>query len=229
MNVIAFSLWGNDIRFITGALANIELARKHYPGFQCWIYCATDVSLENREVLANHGFHVITRNAIFGIHDGLFWRFEPASNPDVGVFLSRDLDSRINPREAAAVNEWLATGKRLHTMRDHYEHIVPILGGMWGCLAAWDEFGRLLRKWTKIGRMGYDQDFLKEIIWPLVRDHDAVAHDLYTTDTEVSTPNGPFTYKPIEFFGQHDLRPFPEHEPLNPLVYGEHVGARVCP
>ncbi len=155
----------------------------------------------------------------------MFWRFEPAGNPDVSVFLSRDLDSRINPREAGAVLEWLNTGKRFHTMRDHYEHIVPILGGMWGC-QPWQEFTGLLRKWSKIGKMGQDQDFLKEIIWPIVKDN-CVAHDLYTEDTTVQTPNGPFTYKPFEFFGHHDIRRFPDHDPLNPMIHGEHVGARV--
>jgi hypothetical protein len=226
MKVISFSLWGNDQRFIDGAVANAKLAQQHYPGWACWIYCATDVSLINREVLEANGFLVTTRSPIFGLHDGLFWRFEPASDPEVEMFVSRDLDSRINPREAAAVHEWIASGKRLHTMRDHYEHIVPILGGMWGC-RHWPAFTALRNKWVKIGKMGHDQDFLKESIWPMVRDNDAVAHDLYVVDTEVSTPNGPFVYKPIEFFGQHDLRPFPPHDPLDPILHGAHVGARV--
>ena len=38
----------------------------------------------------------------------------------VDVVLSRDLDSRLTSREAAAVGEWLDTpNSSLHVMRDH--------------------------------------------------------------------------------------------------------------
>ena len=37
----------------------------------------------------------------------LIWRFLPAIDPQVDIFFSRDLDSRISQREAAAVSEFL--------------------------------------------------------------------------------------------------------------------------
>ena len=226
MRVISFSLWGSNVKFLVGAISNIKLAPLYYPNWKCRIYCGTDVPMQWRHELADAGFQVHIRSAKVGLHDGMFWRFEAAFDPDVEIFLSRDLDSRVNPREAAAVNDWLESGKRLHTMRDHYEHIVPILGGMWGC-RHWPEFSALMANWPCSGKMGDDQDFLKQKIWPLVRDHDCVAHDLFTQDTTVSTPNGTFTYKPIEFYGQHDLRPFPSHIPMDERTHGKHVGARV--
>jgi hypothetical protein len=226
MNVIAFSLWGTDRRYVYGALANIELARKHYPGWICRVYCSPEITLSDRELLFEAGFQVATRTPKHGPHDGLFWRFEPAYEIGVDYFLSRDCDSRINPREAAAVAAWMFSLKRVHTMRDHYQHIVPILGGMWGC-KHWPEFRAMLDQWPKKGQMGSDQDFLKEIIWPKVKHGDAVAHDLYVVDTNINTPNGDFVYKPCEFFGGDGLRPFPPHDPLIPMIHGEHVGARV--
>lgn len=226
MNLIAFSIWGRNPKFMLGALSNIQLAAIHYPGWVCRVYCGTDVPEPHLTQLRDAGFQVYQRGARMGLHDGLFWRFEPSFDKGVEIFLSRDCDSRINPREAAAVNEWLASGKRLHTMRDHYEHIVPVLGGMWGC-RHWPEFESLLGKWKKIGNMGDDQDFLKEAVWPLVRDNDSMAHDLYPVDTTVETPRGHFRYKPVEFFGKHDVRPFPEHAPLCPSAHGEFVGSRV--
>ena len=48
------------------------------------------------------------------------------------MYLSRDLDSRFGKREAAAVEEWLQSGAAVHTMRDHPQHGVPLLGGLWG-------------------------------------------------------------------------------------------------
>ena len=37
----------------------------------------------------------------------MMWRFLPTLDPQVSLFLSRDLDSRISAREVAAVTEWL--------------------------------------------------------------------------------------------------------------------------
>lgn len=48
----------------------------------------------------------------------------------VDTFMSRDADSRIIPREEAAVREWLTTDRIFHVMRDHPYHCTPILGGI---------------------------------------------------------------------------------------------------
>jgi hypothetical protein len=72
--------------------------------------------------------HSIIRNKRF-----MLWRFEPMyMYPVVECFMSRDIDTRIQPREVLAVNEWLESGKTLHIMRDHPQHYPRILGGMYG-------------------------------------------------------------------------------------------------
>jgi hypothetical protein len=53
-------------------------------------------------------------------------------NPQVDYFVSRDLDSRLNVREVAAVREWLEAARPFHFMRDHPHHTPTILGGAWG-------------------------------------------------------------------------------------------------
>ena len=80
----------------------------------------------------------------------MMWRFLPTLDPQVSLFLSRDLDSRISAREVAAVTEWLQvkiflptkknisslkifqSGQPLHSMKDHPAHKVSLLGGLWG-------------------------------------------------------------------------------------------------
>ena len=53
--------------------------------------------------------------------------------PQVSHYLSRDLDSWLNAREAAAVEDWLTnTDSAFHFMRDHPSHVVEILGSAWG-------------------------------------------------------------------------------------------------
>ena len=48
------------------------------------------------------------------------------------VYISRDLDSRVNSRERAAVGEWLNSTEDFHFMRDHPLHGTTILGSGWG-------------------------------------------------------------------------------------------------
>ena len=60
------------------------------------------------------------------------WRFLPPLDPQVSLFLCRDLDSRITAREVAAVEEWLQSGREIHSMRDHPAHTTPLLGAAWG-------------------------------------------------------------------------------------------------
>ena len=62
----------------------------------------------------------------------ILWRFFPTIDPNVDAFVSRDLDSRINGRERAAVEDWEAGNKHFHFMRDHPAHGIEILGSGWG-------------------------------------------------------------------------------------------------
>ena len=69
-----------------------------------------------------------------GLEDyGDVWRFLPVLDPGVEAVLSRDLDSRLTAREAAAVTQWLEeTSLPFHVMRDHPQHRTAIPAGMWG-------------------------------------------------------------------------------------------------
>ena len=58
------------------------------------------------------------------MYRGALWRFLPLSDPLVDTFVSRDLDSRLSNREAAAVRQWLASNRTFHIMRDHWDHLV---------------------------------------------------------------------------------------------------------
>ena len=53
----------------------------------------------------------------------------PLLDDRVDIFMSRDTDSVILPREVAAVHEWLESNQTFHVMRDHPNHCVPMLGG----------------------------------------------------------------------------------------------------
>jgi len=53
----------------------------------------------------------------------------------VETFIIRDSDSRLTPRDAAAVSDWLRRGRNytFHCIRDHPSHsLYSVSGGAWG-------------------------------------------------------------------------------------------------
>jgi len=105
----------------------------------------------------------------------MYWRFIPIADPSVDVFCSRDLDSAILTREEDAVKEYMASGKILHTMRDHPYHDIPILGGMWCFSNRLDrQLGRnymeqIMEK-AKTNKIRNDQPILNAVIWNNLKD-----------------------------------------------------------
>lgn len=205
MKLISFSIWGNEKKFFDGAIENAVLTKKIYgDDWASRFYCDSLVPKELTNKLSSLGSQIVICENKKGSWEGLFWRFYPASEPDVSVIISRDIDSRLNSREKYAVNEWLASDKGFHIMRDHYMHDVPILGGMWGakrgCIP---EMVALIEKWLIFDRKGADQDFLATEIYPRIKNnsliHDEVVGPKYNWDepTRKKWPKHP----PIEWGG----------------------------
>ena len=100
----------------------------------------------------------------------MFWRFFAIEDADIAIF--RDTDSRLSYREKYAVDDWINSNKLVHIMRDHKWHNVKILGGMWGLKKGiLDNIRQMIKKYANDNIIGYwqiDQDFLKNIIYPLV-------------------------------------------------------------
>ena len=170
-NVVAYSLWGNDMIYWTGAIRNIELVNKFYPGFVSRFYIDKNSKQSLIDTIVGDNVEVVLVDSKDSFH-GMFWRFWASEDPDVDIFLSRDCDSRISNREVSAINEWLNSDKDFHIMRDHPYHTVPILGGMWGCrngILRNIKISKQIENWNKFGRKGIDQDFLGQVIYPYVR------------------------------------------------------------
>lgn len=129
--IIAYSLFGERPMYWKGAELNIQLAKQYYPGWICRFYVDKNSRQELIDLLKGDNVEVVLTENKGGYH-GTFWRFYPTDDSDVSILLSRDADSRLGEREAHAVNEWLSSDKQFHLMRDHVQHMVPILAGMWG-------------------------------------------------------------------------------------------------
>ena len=201
--VISFSLWGPNPRYLRGALHNCVRAGVVYPGFRCRFYVDASVPADLLDALAAQGAELIVDKGEPSQRRKLTRRFLAADDPAVAVYLVRDCDSLINAREAAAVGEWLDRGKAIHAMRDWWTHTDPMLAGMWGGLGGVLPPLEPMIEDYKAGVLetpNWDQWFLRDRIWPGVRDV-ALVHD--------------------RLFATEGARPFPGPAPAGNLHVGQ--------
>jgi hypothetical protein len=200
--IISFSLWGNDPKYCVGAIKNALLKEKYYPDWICRYYVNENVpcdyinelkSLKNIEVIIS-----------FNPADWTFTteRFCAIDDEDVSHVIFRDTDSRLNQREADAVNEWIEKKTAIHIMKDHpYHGSFPILAGMWGINKSKFPYSmrESLDSYSQINlesQYHYDQIFLSSYIWLNFYD-DATIHDEFFFKKKF-----PNKRNPNEFVGQ---------------------------
>jgi hypothetical protein len=179
VKVITFSLWGNIPIYNIGAIKNVELAKQYYQDFECWFYIHSPTVPENTiiELKKFENVKIIFKDGDLNTTKPMMWRFEAIDDPNVEVMMSRDTDTRILLREKLAVDEWLQSGKLFHIMRDHPYHGNHIQGGMFGTKKNPNipSLCNLINNYRQIGVRNYDQDFLKDIIYPIIK-NDSFIH-----------------------------------------------------
>lgn len=182
-HVLSFSLWGDHSRYLRGAVRNVQAAFDLYPGWVCRFYCDESVPLSIREHLQRHGAEIVMKPRPAHFFDGLLWRFEVIDDPDVDRFLVRDCDSVVSVQERVAVDEWLASDKWFHVLRDFPSHTEVILAGMWGgavgALPSVKGLRDAFQPNTAPTRT-FDQVFLRECVWPIVRQSVLIHDSVYT-------------------------------------------------
>jgi len=170
--VIAFSLWGNEKRYIFGALRNLLLAPDIYPDWELWFYTDNSVSPGFHELIEQLGGKVILQEKNQSQRDKLCWRFSVANDETVGYFLVRDVDSVFSVREYIAVQKWMNSGKHFHIIRDWWTHTDLMLAGMWGGVAGvLPNIKTLLADYfpNSVTTPNIDQWFLRDRIWNYVK------------------------------------------------------------
>ncbi|CAF1096515.1 unnamed protein product [Rotaria sordida] len=166
----------------TYLLEYIEEAKEKYPNWIVRIYYySLDISKEEIFRIENNYKNVdfcdSTNIPVLGNVSnwlpGKMQRFLPIADPLVDIYMSRDIDSPILERETIIVYGWLDSKQTIHIIRDHHEHDVPILGGLWGI--------KLNKERSLINNISQyllspdvvkcykgkgDQNFLEDYIWP---------------------------------------------------------------
>ena len=198
MKLITFSLWGQDPKYLIGAIKNAKLAKKIYPDWVCRFYVGQSVPFSVVHELKKMKNVQVVEKKDFGDWKSMFWRFEPASEKNIEVMISRDTDSRLNMREKKAVDEWLKSDKGFHIMRDHPWHKFPILGGMWGAKNnTIKNMKSLINNWNGQDKYGTDYEFFSAKIMPLLNDKNTFVHDEFYGGN-----NFPTSRENYEFVGQ---------------------------
>jgi hypothetical protein len=179
-------------------LRNVELAPKVYPDWLLVLHISCPAYAAHLDAGATWPRELAPKSHVrLVLHEepesraSLFWRIETAFDRAYERVLIRDCDSRLNIREADAVHEWIASGKALHSMRDHPRHNIPLMGGMWGVRteAMTPRMRELLTIWEttvrkgdyphgmqRVVRVQSDQNYLYNAVWPFLR-LDACVHD----------------------------------------------------
>jgi len=197
MKYISFSLWGDNPKYTIGAIKNLELAQEIYPDWSCKFYIANDVPKNIIDALSSKARVVLLNEK--GNWKTAVERFKTIDDNDAEYVIFRDTDSRLSYREKNAVDEWIASGKTLHIMKDHPNHNgFPILAGMWGLNKTRfnNNIHNMLNSYVNTESYHYDQIFLAHYIWNLYN-NDCYIHDDFYDGKRFTIPR--LNY---EFIGQ---------------------------
>jgi hypothetical protein len=191
-NIIAFSLFGGDSKYCETAVLNAREQPRIYPHWVCRFYVDGSVPERVLDRLRAGGAQVVLVEGAAAQWPGPMWRFLALDDPQAHRILFRDADSLISPREAGAVRQWIASGKRFHMMRDDVGHVELIMAGLWGAVAgSLPPLDKLIQRFLAAPlesrpdvsglpefRHYADQFFLREYVWPYARQslmqHDSV-------------------------------------------------------
>ena len=130
--ILSFCLFGTKAIYCVGAVQNARLAKELFPEWACVFYCAGDVPAETLSALTAAGAEARLVSARCRGRQLALLRFLPCGDAGVDAVCARDADSRLNPRDAAAVASWLDGGRRFHILHERGHDTDAILGGMWG-------------------------------------------------------------------------------------------------
>lgn len=171
MYVFSFCLYGQPCyKYYTGLLENLEIISKHYPEWKVFVYTGADVPGSFIDTLRSKGARVFMIPKTGPIM--MMYRFLAIDEPGVDAMLVRDADSRIHMRDRWAINEFISSSFKAHSVRDHPYHGVPLLGGLWGVKSGSipDGITRFVNRYINVPwAHGKDQDFLQRDIFPLLK------------------------------------------------------------
>ena len=127
--VISYSLYGDNPKYIEGLRHNVNLLNEIFTDPAWVMRVHYDNSVPSDKLIPHDRVeYVKIENDV----NYMFWRFYAWDDPDVEVYLCRDIDDRLNLWDYNMVCEWEKTDHNFISGRCHQNHDIYILGGLWG-------------------------------------------------------------------------------------------------
>ena len=168
--IISFSLYGDSDEYLNKFISNTISYKKYFYDFEIYLYA--EKSLANK--LYNHcelnKINLILKDRLSEA-DGMFWRFEPIIEGIGDLCLVRDVDYLPSDFEMSLINEFITSTKNFHILRTHYEHLMPIMGGLFAIKKdSYCHFKKGYNKWEKLNsftniKYNDDQLFLAKYVY----------------------------------------------------------------
>lgn len=174
--IVAYSLFGNKPMYVHGAIINAKMCRFIYPGFIPRFYVDESVSQAVRQSLTDLCAEVIDMPKSNGT-EGTLWRLLALEERGVDFVLIRDADSRLSRRDREFFDQWIASGKNWHVVRDSPFHVRPVILSMFNSR---HPIKLPPLPFTKTGAYGVDEIFFRDHVLPDLT-HSLAVHDLFDT------------------------------------------------
>jgi hypothetical protein len=174
VNVFSFCLYGpENPKYYRGLLENIFLAGKYFPDWKVYVYYGSDVTEQMVNQLKACTSVVLRETGELGAIN-MIHRFYAIDEDGVDLMMVRDADSRIHWKDRWAIRDFIRQPQFVaHTIRDNIEHTADMMGGLWGIrkssgLNLHHEYANYKEDTEKGPRVGHDQNFLSDVIYPKV-------------------------------------------------------------
>jgi hypothetical protein len=184
-NIIAYCLYGSSNKYLHGIIEAVISYKIHFIGWTIRVYiCSTLKEHKVVEILNGLDVEILFINQKSTKEESnemMYYRFTPMFENDVKYFLSRDADSRADAREFEMVQNFIKSGKTLHSILDQGCHH-GIMGGAFAVdveklrqynLKSFNDYIDPRIQTEGFVRRGSDQTWLRMFFSPVVNKYDA--------------------------------------------------------
>lgn len=174
-SVFSFSIYGTDEKYYKGMSQNINLIKTYFPSYYIYIYYGIPIIQSYLTLYKSlyDKIELIQTNKI-GLANALE-RYRVLSSNTIDIVFIRDADSEINDRDRWCIMQFLDSGYRVHTIRDHYYHKQRLMAGLTGFKLNRIENRTLLKhecdtiSTVENPKYGHDEIWLRDRIYPLIK------------------------------------------------------------
>ncbi|XP_018008233.1 uncharacterized protein LOC108665936 [Hyalella azteca] len=191
--VISVTTFGPSASYEAPLASLIWDSPRLFPGWSVWVYVRHPHPQQVCTLLrsAQHVFFCDSRSlpALGDLKrtNPRMWKVAPLGDPNLRAVYVRSVGSLSSPREAQAVQQWLHSGKTWHVMRDHTQHTMPVVDGLW--CARWTPTSAyrmaalrnilLQRSYASLDAQQTSK-YLSDVLWPQIKLSGSVLqHDAY--------------------------------------------------